>query len=548
LLLPGAIATLAIAVVFVLSLLARQPTPGQLIADYQVHKSSGSPVSRPEQAVSLVPELVAPGQLVADRHVPDAATMTESTTTAKASQPTPDQLVADRGAPVAAQPTAQSGHTGRKLTEPSAQQVPGPLTSQSEAAGTSTNGPKAIPEASQPESLPLQPTSSQLADRQVRVHPPVSGSEIDAMQEASASDSYQPPASSTGEEQSSDATNYGVQGDPNAPKYIYRRRDVAQNDTLVYGTGAPAPAFGGTPQGFGTVGQPESYRPGMTGGEPTTYVTGANGPMTGRAQAASLDPGAGTSSLPSAQPAGVATVPSAGMAHFKRPEAGMVIEVQPGQTITKIAREYGVSVAALMQTNGLTSPALHPGQKLLMPGKSGRSILPPSGPAYPVGSSEPLANPEVLGTTAPAEPAANEDPGSTYTVRAGDSVFSIARRYGMKPDQLMAANGISDPLKVKLGQVLHVPPGHTLAAAPEAGTKVASLDPSSGTADPSEPSTDEGIPAPVNDAASDETGMTVPSSTRVASGRRTTESIYRFLSVLRFMPRRTASSPMLATS
>lgn len=45
----------------------------------------------------------------------------------------------------------------------------------------------------------------------------------------------------------------------------------------------------------------------------------------------------------------------------------------------------------------------------------------------------------------------------TYTVQAGDTLFSIARDLGIEVDALMAANGLTNPDRLDVGQVLTVP-------------------------------------------------------------------------------------------
>lgn len=44
----------------------------------------------------------------------------------------------------------------------------------------------------------------------------------------------------------------------------------------------------------------------------------------------------------------------------------------------------------------------------------------------------------------------------THVVKSGDTVYNISRRYGMTPAEVMKANGISDPSKLQLGQVLKI--------------------------------------------------------------------------------------------
>ncbi len=45
----------------------------------------------------------------------------------------------------------------------------------------------------------------------------------------------------------------------------------------------------------------------------------------------------------------------------------------------------------------------------------------------------------------------------TYTVKDGDTLSSIARAHGITLDELMSANGLRDPNKIAVGQVLVIP-------------------------------------------------------------------------------------------
>lgn len=45
---------------------------------------------------------------------------------------------------------------------------------------------------------------------------------------------------------------------------------------------------------------------------------------------------------------------------------------------------------------------------------------------------------------------------ATYKVRSGDNLGSIARRYNVTVKQLMQWNGISDPRKLRAGQMIRV--------------------------------------------------------------------------------------------
>jgi stage VI sporulation protein D len=48
-------------------------------------------------------------------------------------------------------------------------------------------------------------------------------------------------------------------------------------------------------------------------------------------------------------------------------------------------------------------------------------------------------------------------PQQTYVVQEGDTLSSIAQRYGVSVQALQTANGISDPDALLVGQVLVIP-------------------------------------------------------------------------------------------
>ena len=54
-------------------------------------------------------------------------------------------------------------------------------------------------------------------------------------------------------------------------------------------------------------------------------------------------------------------------------------------------------------------------------------------------------------------PAATPVPQTTYTVQHGDTLYSIAQRFDVTIENLMATNGLTDRTFVETGQVLVIP-------------------------------------------------------------------------------------------
>jgi membrane-bound lytic murein transglycosylase D len=119
-------------------------------------------------------------------------------------------------------------------------------------------------------------------------------------------------------------------------------------------------------------------------------------------------------------------------------------EVAPGQTLFAIAKMYSVSVADLRRWNGLTdTDGLKPGQKLIVGEEAGEEV-----------ASETTTPPVVT-------PVANDPtPAETFTehtVHAGDTLYKIARQYGVTVQQILdwnnkTASGVSVGEKLKIGK------------------------------------------------------------------------------------------------
>lgn len=128
------------------------------------------------------------------------------------------------------------------------------------------------------------------------------------------------------------------------------------------------------------------------------------------------------------------------------PSAGATTyTVQDGDSPSSIAEQFGISAEELMAANGITDPtSLSVGQVLTIPGSNvlGSTVEPTPAPA----------------TEEPVEPAPTQAAGGqTYIVQDGDIPETIAAQFGITADALMAANGITDPASLQIGQELIIP-------------------------------------------------------------------------------------------
>ena len=85
---------------------------------------------------------------------------------------------------------------------------------------------------------------------------------------------------------------------------------------------------------------------------------------------------------------------------------------------------------------------------------------PPSTPAPPTATrvSTPLATGAAVASATPLPPPSPTSPGPLlYTVQEGDTLGAIAQIYDLSVEDLMAANGLSNPHVLQVGQTLVIP-------------------------------------------------------------------------------------------
>ncbi|MGH2317132.1 LysM peptidoglycan-binding domain-containing protein [Planococcus sp. SE5232] len=148
--------------------------------------------------------------------------------------------------------------------------------------------------------------------------------------------------------------------------------------------------------------------------------------------------GAGASGTPGALPGMISKLKAQGYKFVtvseilnlsSAPVSGTKYTVKAGDTLYSIAKKYNVTVSALAKANNITNYNLiRVGQVLTIPGKT---------------------------TTPPATSV-------KYTVKAGDTLYSIAKKYNVTVAALAKANNITNYNLIRVGQVLTIP-GKTTA-------------------------------------------------------------------------------------
>jgi GH25 family lysozyme M1 (1,4-beta-N-acetylmuramidase) len=113
----------------------------------------------------------------------------------------------------------------------------------------------------------------------------------------------------------------------------------------------------------------------------------------------------------------------------KKPPEPTTYMVKAGDTLPGIANQFGLSLTALVEAN---PQLIQANMNLKIPAPDNTNS--PSGPTTPPGPS-----------------------GRTYTVKAGDSLSSIAARFGTTIGVLVELNNIQNPNIIVEGQVLKLP-------------------------------------------------------------------------------------------
>lgn len=158
----------------------------------------------------------------------------------------------------------------------------------------------------------------------------------------------------------------------------------------------------------------------------------------------------------------------------------VIYTVRPGDTLSQIASRFRVDAQAIMYSSGLKNAALRPGQVLRIPlvEESDDGIrLPPGVRAYVVRRGDTLqsvarrfgltmlglvsANPGLesldrleVGSTLYIP---TKEPGLLLRLKQGETIQDLAQRFGMTVAELAKANGLDSPTEVQPGDLILLP-------------------------------------------------------------------------------------------
>src|SRR5436190_9451964 len=121
--------------------------------------------------------------------------------------------------------------------------------------------------------------------------------------------------------------------------------------------------------------------------------------------------------------------------------ASATVRVEPGMTLYTIARSHNLAVNELAAANDIKPPyGVHVGQVLRVPGPAA-SVQPRQAEAQP----------------AYAKPDQNLASGSVHNVRAGETLFSLGRTYGVSPYRIADLNHLPHNVALSVGQTIQIP-------------------------------------------------------------------------------------------
>lgn len=175
---------------------------------------------------------------------------------------------------------------------------------------------------------------------------------------------------------------------------------------------------------------------------------------------------------------------------------GKTYVVSSGDSLSKIAARHGVTAREIAELNNIKDAnKIKVGQKLVLPSYASDQPVAakPARKAESKAAAKAVAKPKADVVAGPGE----------YIVKSGDSLSKIAAKVGVKQKDLAAANNITDPNRLRIGQKLKVPGAASAPKAESAPAAAAAPAPAPVPAAPAAPASEPTAPpmAPASEAA-----------------------------------------------
>ena len=124
--------------------------------------------------------------------------------------------------------------------------------------------------------------------------------------------------------------------------------------------------------------------------------------------------------------------------------------VKKGETLWTIARQYNLTMDSILTTNNITNPELiYIGQQIKIPSYKNVTATPEKNV-----TNKPVINGNNSNNN--INPPKNAEP-IIYTVKAGDNLWNISRKYGVSVEVIISVNNLKEKDLLSLGQKLEIP-------------------------------------------------------------------------------------------
>lgn len=139
------------------------------------------------------------------------------------------------------------------------------------------------------------------------------------------------------------------------------------------------------------------------------------------------------------------------------PVDGVLYQIQKGDSIRAVAQKFGVQIGTILKANNVGSnpDLVAAGTQLVIPGATPLPVV----HAAPAASEQQAASAGSAKPVAAAAPAAASVPQTRkYQVQTGDTLNSIAQKFGVDVSTILSSNGISNPDTIHPGSELTILP------------------------------------------------------------------------------------------